>query len=291
MTLELERVDRQLGLDPPLRGQPGVWHPGNSTVKTITGLVPNYTQTYRVYAVDASGNESALSAPLTATTARDVTAPTTPGGLAGDGVDAVERVAGVDALDRPLVVHVRGLMDGIVVATRRSTSTRLRHIAPGTHTFVVRARDNGREPLGVEQRADGDAGRHRRRDAARAAVGPDRASTSSDFCGSEHLSWVASADDVDPAVGDRVRDLPQRRVLRPGAGAGNAFVYARSGTNTWTVVAVDRAGNSSAPSNTVTVTRDRGPEPLLRRFRRVGRVACMAPWKPLRPSASLASTS
>src|SRR5829696_2790364 len=60
---------------------PGSWHPGNSTTKTITGLVPSYTQTYRVSAVDAAGNDSGQSAPLTATTAPDLTAPTAPTGL------------------------------------------------------------------------------------------------------------------------------------------------------------------------------------------------------------------
>ena len=35
---------------------------------------------------------------------------------------------------------------------------------------------------------------------------------------------------------------------------GNAFVYAPDGASTWTVVAVDAAGNSSAPSNAVTVS-------------------------------------
>ena len=57
----------------------GVYHEGNSTQKTITGLVPNYTLTVRVLAVDPTENYSALSAPLAATTAPDVTAPPRPG--------------------------------------------------------------------------------------------------------------------------------------------------------------------------------------------------------------------
>ena len=32
-------------------------------MKTITGLVPNYTQTYRVYAIDATGNQSGAERP------------------------------------------------------------------------------------------------------------------------------------------------------------------------------------------------------------------------------------
>src|SRR5687767_1136965 len=53
----------------------GIYHPGNSTTKTFTGLVPSWTQTYRVQAMDPSGNVSGLSAPLTVTTAPDLTAP------------------------------------------------------------------------------------------------------------------------------------------------------------------------------------------------------------------------
>jgi chitinase len=59
----------------------GIYHPGDSTTKTFTGLVPNWTQTYRVQAIDPSGNVSAPSEPVTATTAPDTTAPTTPTNL------------------------------------------------------------------------------------------------------------------------------------------------------------------------------------------------------------------
>jgi hypothetical protein len=37
-------------------------------------------------------------------------------------------------------------------------------------------------------------------------------------------------------------------------GGANAFLYALGGTSTWSVVAVDQSGNSSAPSNSATLT-------------------------------------
>jgi chitodextrinase len=99
----------------------GIYHPGNSTTKTFTGLVPNWTQTYRVQAMDPSGNESALSAPVTATTAPDRWS-----------------------------FSYEVLMDGVVRESPSSTSTTLRTIAPGsTHTFQVRARDNSGNVSGV----------------------------------------------------------------------------------------------------------------------------------------------
>ena len=64
----------------------GIYHDGSSTTKTMTGLVPDYSATYRVVAVDDAGNASAPSAPLTATTAPDTTAPTAVTGLRVTGV-------------------------------------------------------------------------------------------------------------------------------------------------------------------------------------------------------------
>ena len=60
LTLALERLDGQLGLDPPLRRQPGQLASGQQHDEDDRGFsCPSYTQTYRVTAVDAAGNESA----------------------------------------------------------------------------------------------------------------------------------------------------------------------------------------------------------------------------------------
>ena len=70
-------------------------------------------------------------------------------------------------------------MDGQVIATAASTSTRLRHLPPGTtHTFTVRARDAGGNISGSSNAADRDAAGERRHDAAERAVEPDRRRTS-----------------------------------------------------------------------------------------------------------------
>jgi Fibronectin type III domain len=47
-----------------------LWGPPDPPAKTITGLVPGKEFSFRVKAVDASGNESELSAPVTGATAR-----------------------------------------------------------------------------------------------------------------------------------------------------------------------------------------------------------------------------
>ena len=120
----------------------GVYHDGTSTQKTITGLVPNWTLAVRVVAVDPSENESAPSAPLTATTLPDVIAPTAPGGLrltATNGPTSIS-LAWTRSTDRWWVSY-EVLMDGAVFATASSTSTTLRKLPFGDHTFTVRARD------------------------------------------------------------------------------------------------------------------------------------------------------
>ncbi|MDA0184890.1 hypothetical protein OJ997_31595 [Solirubrobacter phytolaccae] len=55
----------------------------------------------------------------------------------------------------------------------------------------------------------------------------------------------------DAAEYELFRDGVLFDVVGPGS---TAFVYAGDGTSTWTVVAVDAAGNRSAPSNAATVT-------------------------------------
>jgi chitodextrinase len=226
---------------------PGSWHPGDSTVKTITGLVPNYTATYRVYAVDAAGNESGLSAPLTVTTAPDTTAPTTPSGLVVTGSTpssvSLSWTRSIDEWGFNYLVR----MDGSVISFSSSTSLRVRHLAPGTHVFTVQARDTAGNLSGVSNAVTvvlADTG----------DVTPPAAPTGltavdvADFCGSVLLSWGRSDGAVEYEIyvngvlSDVVGDL------------ASAWVYAPNGTSTWTVVAVDAAGNSSAASNPATVS-------------------------------------
>lgn len=124
----------------------GIYHPETSTTKTFTGLVPNWTQTYRVQAMDPSGNLSPLSTPVTATTAPDTTAPTTPTNLkvTGTGISTVSLTW--DRSSDRWSFSYEVLEDGQVLATvphpyTGTPSTTLRRIPPGTHTFTVRARD------------------------------------------------------------------------------------------------------------------------------------------------------
>jgi chitodextrinase len=237
----------------------GIYHPGTSTTKTFTGLVPNWTQTYRVQAMDPSGNTSGLSEPVTATTAPDTTAPTTPTNLrvTGTGISTVS-LAWDRSSDRWSFSY-EVLMDGAVAATAShpyigTPSTTLRKIPPGTHTFQVRARDNSGNVSGLSN-------------AVTVTLAGNGDSTSpsaptnltvedlNDNCGSLILRWTPSTDTVDaPSEIEYELYVNGRFFQLTPPGTSEIGVYTQPGTQTWTVVAVDRAGNSSGPSNAVTLT-------------------------------------
>jgi chitodextrinase len=233
---------------------PGSWHPGNSTTKTIAFLVPSYTQTYRVTAVDAAGNESPQSAPLTATTLPDVIAPTVPGTPQLTSIVSPSSIA--LAWDRSFdrwSFSYEILSDSAVIASASSTSTRLRKLRPGsTVSLRVRARDFSGNvsglsgPLTVTLPPSTDT-------TAPSTPTNLTAEDLNDFCGSVILRWGQSTD-ADP------QSALEYEIYRNGVfftlvtGTGVAGVYAGDGTSTWTVVAVDRSGNSSAASNGATVT-------------------------------------
>ena len=61
----------------PVGGWP-MWTPKSQTSRVVSGLLPQTTQSYNVYAVDNAGNRSGLSNTVTATTLADTTPPTPP---------------------------------------------------------------------------------------------------------------------------------------------------------------------------------------------------------------------
>jgi chitinase len=138
------------------------------------------------------------------------------------------------------------LMDGEVVATTGRHTFRRRHLTPGTtHTFAVRARDTAGNVSSASNAAtltlQGSSDRTPPTTPANltASQPPD------DFCETDVLQWVASTDDVDPASAVEY-EIYQNGSLREVTAPGFAWwsLYTFAGTNTWTVVAVDRSGNA-----------------------------------------------
>jgi chitodextrinase len=234
----------------------GIYHPGNSTTKTFTSLVPNWTVTYRVQAMDPSGNTSGLSEPLTVTTLPDTTAPTTPNNLrvTGTGISTIS-LAWDRSSDR-WTFSYDVLMDGQVLSTANhpymgTPSTTLRKIPPGTHTFQVRARDFAGNISGLSNAVtvtlagNGDS---------TPPTAPSNLTVEdlNDNCGSLILRWSPSTD-ADSQLEYELYLNGHFFQLTP-VNATSIGIYTQPGTQTWTVKAVDRAGNTSGPSNAVTLT-------------------------------------
>jgi predicted phage tail protein len=208
----------------------------------IGGLKSDTTYTLTVVAVDKAGNVSAPSAPVTATTAK-WTPPTNFRVTTASG--GTVSVAWNESANMPqayrYLVYDGGrpeVMTGINAAT-------MQRLAPGTHTFTVRAMHSSGDvspasspvtvtvaPRGSDQTAP----------TAPQNVFVRENPDVYDFV----TTWDPSTDDVDPA--------PAYDVLQE-ATAGGLFVirYAVSGTTyrgrfSSAVRAVDQAGNRSAPT-------------------------------------------
>ena len=239
-----------------------IWGPPDPPAKTITHLVPGKEFTFQIKAVDAAGNESALSSPVTGSTAPDVTAPTTPGNLRVTATTPSSVSLAWDRSTDRWSLTYEVVMDGAVVGRTGEQTFRLRHLTPGTtHAFAVRARDSSgnasadSNAVTVALQASSDTTPPSTPTDLTATQPPD------DFCGTNMLQWGASTDNVDPSSAIEYEIYLHGSLWMVTApGVAWAAPYTFAGTNTWTVVAVDRSGNSSAASNeaTITVQHDTG---------------------------------
>ena len=233
-----------------------IWGPPVPPAKTVTGLVPGKEFTFRVKAVDAAGNESELSSPVSGSTAPDVTPPTTPGDLRVTATTPSSVSLAWNRSSDRWGFGYQVLMDGEVVGSTGDLAFRQRHVTPGTtHVFAVRARDTSgnlsedSNSVTVTFEASSDRTPPTTPENLTASQPPD------DFCGTNMLQWDASTDDVDAQSAIEYEIYLNGSLFTVGApGVTFAAPYTFAGTNTWTVVAVDRAGNSSGTSDAATLT-------------------------------------
>lgn len=170
---------------------PCIWGPPVPPAKTVTGLVPGKEFTFQVKAVDAAGNESALSSPVTGSTAPDVTPPTAP---TNARVTATTPSSVSLAWDRSTDGWGFGyqvLMDGEVVGTTWDLAFRVRHLTPGTtHTFAVRARDSSGNLSAAANAGTVALEASRDRTPPSTPTNLTALQPPDDFCGSNVLPWV-----------------------------------------------------------------------------------------------------
>ena len=232
--------------------------PQGQTTFTIDWLSPGRTYSFYVTAVDTSLNTSGKSNTLTVTTPPDTTAPSAPvltGSVRGPSQVGLSWTRSTDDLAE--IVGYRIFVGGVQVTQHLNwyseTSVVLRHLAPSTtYTFTVRAHDSSgntamSDPITLTTEATSD-------------VTPPSVPTNVRIvggfgCPEFFVGWTQSTDDTDPQSSIEY-EIYVNGVLSPlavSAGVDEDFVYATAtGANTFTVKAVDQAGNTSAASNGVT---------------------------------------
>jgi len=233
--------------------------PQTRTTYTIDWLSPGQTYSFYVTAVDRALNESGKSNTVQVATPEDTTPPTTPqlsGAVRGPSQVSLTWTRSTDDLSE--FVGYRIFADGVRVTQHVNwngeTAVVLRHLTPSTsYTFTVQAHDasgNSATSNSVTLTTE-----------ATTDVTPPSAPTNVRIVGSFgcpefFVGWTQSTDDTDPQFAIEY-EIYVNGVISPlpvSAGVDEDFVYAEvSGASTFTVKAVDRAGNTSAASDGVTV--------------------------------------
>ena len=231
----------------------------SQTTYTLTSLSPGRTYTFSVTAVDSSLNTSGRSNTVTATTLRDTTAPTAPeltGTVRGPSQVMLTWTRSTDDItwwSLGYRIFVNGVRVTEHVNWYAETRVVLRHLTPATsYTFTVQADDfNGNTTMSNAVTLTTEA---------TSDVTPPSAPTNVRIVAENGacefwVAWTQSTDDTDPQSVIEY-EIYVNGILSPlpvGAGIDRDFVYGNaSGENTFTVKAVDRAGNTSASSNATT---------------------------------------
>ncbi len=248
--------------------------PAPGTSGTWSSLRPGQTVTFRVTAFDARYNASTPSAGVTVTTLPDTVAPSTPSGLTVDQVVGSKVLlswnSGTDAFG-PVTHEV--LVNGVPTDDAWSTVTPgtfprparqgawVRQLAPGTtFQFSVRARDRAGNTSGLSNVASASTAPN---SDGFAPTSPTLTSANSGGTGScpeeLWLRWTGSTDNADPPTSIEY-EVRVNGVINEVVPAGTQTITYTEvlGANAVTIVAVDRAGNASIPSNSQTVVTNWG---------------------------------
>jgi hypothetical protein len=228
----------------------------NGTTTYSWFLASGHRYTFTIRAVDPSGNRSG-SASTSATLPLDRTAPTAPAvSVTGTGATHVSLSWTASAEDGPYPVTYRLYVDGAPTDVGSVTSYAVDGLAAQTtHTFRVEARDFWQNVSPSSNTVT----------ATTAAADPNDTtppSTPKDLCtcgmvfqdGETWLRWIASTDNNTPASRITYRVLVNGVLDHTLLGYTRSILYVPVGqTSRIDVVAVDEAGNASAPA-TISVT-------------------------------------
>ena len=254
-------------------GHPGVlyaWPP--QTTMTWSFLQPGQTVTFQVVAFDAQSNTSRPSVPVTVTTLPP-SPPSAPNGLTVEQVTASKVLLRWNSGHDPsgLVTH-QVLVNGVPTPNAFSTvppgtfprpsiqGAWVRQLDPSTsYQFSVRAFDASGDELGSSNTVSATTGPSSDAVAPTTPVLLRASDGGTSFCPEEiELRWSQSTDDLAQSdIEYEVRINGRINDVLPYFSAVVIYTEIR-GANTVTIVAVDQAGNASAPSNARTVHVDWG---------------------------------
>ena len=237
------------------------------TTYTVQYLVPFSSYSFAIYAIDGSGNRSSDSNLVTADTPGDTIPPSAPVLQATALGPSQVQLTWTKSTDNrpnnccsyafgrngsPLTQHINA-----AAAPSGSLSVIIRHLPPGTvNTFTVTAIDFTGRNSATSNSASAETWPSN--DTTPPSVPTNVHVVSLDDGGGElWLGWTQSVDETD-AQNNIEYEIYVNGVLSPlpvSAGVDTDFVYTLMGVceNTFTVKAVDKAGNTSAASAPVTV--------------------------------------
>lgn len=212
-------------------------------------LSAGYQYRLSVSAVDRAGNRSASSNIVTVTTPADTTPPTAPALSVGSLTATTAPLTWTPSVDDGPFVSYQVLVNGSpAVWAGGNTSITVEGLAPSTtYTFSVQGRDNWQNWSPVSNEVTATTAPVNAAD-----VTPPTAPTNlTDFGmsfedGETWLFWTQSTDDTDPQSVIRYEIFVNGRLDHSIIGRDRTILYGDvPGPNTFTVVAVDVAGNRS----------------------------------------------
>lgn len=237
----------------------------SQTSYTAKLLSPNTSYSFAVYAVDDAGNRSGDSNTVNGKTTPDTTAPTTPVLEAVAIAPSQVQLTWTKSTDNVVNncctygINVNGtrvtqFINWIPSMSADKLTAVVRRLSPGTsYNFSVSVSDysagNNTTTSNTVNTSTPGSG-----DTTPPAVPANLHLVKDDSCGEVWLGWTQTNDNSDSQ--DKIEyEIYVNDILTPlpvGAGLDVDFVYANThGDNTFYIKAVDRSGNSSAPSKPI----------------------------------------
>jgi hypothetical protein len=223
--------------------------PQSATNATFTtALYPGVTYSFYVVAIDAAGNRSKNSNTVTVSLPGDTIAPSAPAVTVTDVGPTHVSLAWSSTDDGPHVVY-SVFKDGVrVLQDTSATSGTFNVLQPNTsYTFTVTARDLGRNLSPPSDPVTVTTGSIDTSDVT-PPTSPTNVFAESYGDTEMNVTWTQSTDDVDVQAAITYEIYVNGELSDITIGRGTSINYGVFGDNTISVIAIDTAGNESAPA-------------------------------------------